>query len=850
MPRWMRVLRWVGVIVVLALVAGAAAAVWTVRRSFPKTEGTIELEGLEAPVTVIRDDHGIPNIYADTSADLFFAQGYVQAQDRFFEMDFRRHLTAGRLSEMFGRDALETDEFVRTLGWRRVAEQELGLLSPDTRGYLDAFAAGVNAYLDDHDGGEISLEYAALGLGGLDYSPEEWTPVDSLAWLKAMAWNLGANMEDEVDRALAVSTLSREEVELLYPEYPYDQNAPIVDQGGIVDGVFEQNASGNSTREPRRPVPRYDVRALDALQAARSAGAPLAHLLGVTRGVGSNSWVVSGAHTSTGAPLLANDPHLGASMPSVWYQMGLHCTTVSRTCPFDVSGFTFAGLPGVVIGHNADIAWGFTNLYPDTQDLFLEAVDGQGRYLYDGRRIPLETREETFIIAGEDDVETLTVRTSGHGPLISDLTDELTDVAADAPAPADAPVPSEGYEVALRWTALDPGRAAEALFAMNRAGDWDEFRAAAARFDVPSQNIVYADVQGHIGYQAPGRIPIRRSGHGNWPAPGWDPAFDWTGDYVPYDALPNVIDPESGVIVTANQAIAGPEYPYFIGDAYDYGYRAQRIRTRLAALDTVTTDDMLEIQLDNHSRLAERLSPMLLSVPLLTEYTRSGQRLLRGWDYSMDADSAAAAYFNVVWRNILELTFEDQLPEDAWPDGSSRWWAVMMQQLDDPVGPFWDDVETSMVETRDVILLQAMIGARDELTRLHSRKPGDWRWGHLHRLTLRNETLGAEGSPVGFLFNRGDYELGGGPSIPNAISWDAREGYEVTAVPSMRMVVSLDDLDDSRWINLTGASGHAYHGNYTDQTELWVEGETLPWVFSRDTIDGAAEHELTLAPAG
>ena len=635
---------------------------------------------------MIRDEHGIPQVYADTPEDLFFAQGYVQAQDRFFEMDFRRHVTAGRLAELFGRDALETDLFVRTLGWRRVAEQELALLSPDTLQALDSFAQGVNAYLEDRSGGEISLEYAVLGFNGLDYTPEPWTATDSLAWLKAMAWDLGGNMQDEVDRSLANAELTRRQVDELYPPYPYDENTPIVDQGGIVDGVFEQDATGNSTRLPKRPSPPYGVDALRALAGAASASEPLSRLLGVGAGVGSNAWVVSGAHTSTGAPILANDPHLGATMPSVWYQMGLHCNVVSEDCPYDVTGFTFAGLPGVVIGHNAHIAWGFTNLYPDTQDLYLERVLDDDNVLYDGRRVPLEVREETFEIAGEEP-ETITVRVSRHGPLISDVSDELSMAGVTAPVPRRAPYRGFGYAVALRWTALDPGRTADALFAINQATNWDDFRDAARSFEVPSQNMVYADVDGHIGYQAPGRIPIRRSGNGTWPAPGWVSTYDWTGDYIPFDALPNLFDPDEGYIVTANQAVVGDEYPYFLSDNYDYGYRAQRIRQLIREGETLGQEDMLEIQLDTYSVLAERLTPLLRDVNLSSSYYRQGQRTFRGWDFSQQADSPAAAYFNVVWRNLLSLTFHDQLPEDAWPDGGDRWWAVMLELVKDPDNP-------------------------------------------------------------------------------------------------------------------------------------------------------------------
>ena len=330
-------------------------------RSFPQTDGRITLKGPDDDITVVRDDHGIPQIYADTAHDLFFGQGYVQAQDRFFEMDFRRHVTAGTLSELFGRDALKTDMFVRTLGWRRVAEQELPLLSTDTRDYLQAFSDGVNAYLADHSGARLSLEYAVLQLDGVNYKPQPWTPVDSLAWLKAMAWDLGSNIDDEVDRSLESATLSDRQIHELYPHYPYARNQPIVTQGAVVDDVYEQNASKGGTRLPRRPP--LLVRSASALRHAKSASEALSSLLGDGDGIGSNAWAVSGEHTASGAPILANDPHLAPTMPGTWYQMGLHCTVVSKACPFDVSGFTFAGLPGVVIGHNANIAWGFTNLY-------------------------------------------------------------------------------------------------------------------------------------------------------------------------------------------------------------------------------------------------------------------------------------------------------------------------------------------------------------------------------------------------------------------------------------------------------------------------------------------------------
>ena len=363
---WPRSFRWATylvVVLVLALVAGLVAGVMLVRRPFPQVDGEIRLAGLDAQVTVVRDAHGIPQIYADTTADLMRAQGFVHAQERFYEMDVRRHATAGRLAELFGEPALESDRFVRTMGWRRIAAEELALIKPETRAALEQYAEGVNAYLEDRDPSDISVQYTILNAGGLGYRPEPWTPVDSLAWLKAMAWDLRGNMDDEIGRALSIASVGPDRTEDLYPGYDYDAHQPIVTEGAVVDGVFDQDAR----RRPPAPAPGLvGGRTGGGRRAGRAAAGidALPAYLGRGDGLGSNSWVVDGEHSETGAPILANDPHLGVGMPGIWVQLGLHCTTVSEECPLDVSGFTFSGVPGVIIGHNADIAWGFTNLGP------------------------------------------------------------------------------------------------------------------------------------------------------------------------------------------------------------------------------------------------------------------------------------------------------------------------------------------------------------------------------------------------------------------------------------------------------------------------------------------------------
>ncbi|WP_231917127.1 penicillin acylase family protein [Nocardioides scoriae] len=846
-PGWARATTYAVAALVLLVVVALVATLAMLRRPLPQTEGTLTVPGLSADVEVLRDDHGVPQVYADEPGDLFLAQGFVQAQDRFYEMDVRRHVTAGRLAELVGERAVESDLVVRTLGWRRVAAQEYDLLAPSTRSYLQSYSDGVNAWLRGRPTTQLSAEYTALALGGLDYQPERWTPIDSLAWLKAMAWDLRGNMQDEIARTRLAVNRTPEQVDELWPRYDYDR-APILPDEDV---------------PPARPAPRVapgaggggDGSRAAALDAVAASLEQVPHLLGTGDGLGSDSWVLSGEHTVTGQPLLANDPHLGVSLPGVWTQVGLHCRTVDESCPFDVSGFSFAGMPGVVIGHNRDIAWGLTNLDPDVSDLFLEKLEGR-TYQYGDQQLPLTERDETIRVAGGTP-RLFTVRSTRHGPLLSDVSAELSSVGANAQVGPEAPERGNGYAVALAWTALTPRPTADAIFALDRAADWTQFRAAAESFAVPSQNLVYADRQGNIGYQAPGAIPIRKGGRdGRYPAAGWDPADDWTGRTIPFDRLPSRLNPAEGFVVAANQAVTGPSYPFLLTDEPDHGYRSERIRRLLTArlADDARLDvrDLEAVQRDTRHPMAPVLVPYLMRQLMTSQYDADGQRLLLDWDGRQEAGSAAAAYFNVVWRTVLEETFHDDLPEAQWPDGGQRWVAVVSNLLRQPDSPWWDDSRTEgVIEDRDMVLAASLRAARDEITRRESVRPEDWSWGRLHRLDLENATVGQSGfAPLRWLFNRGPWAVGGGGTSVDSTAWDAAEGYDVTTAPSMRMVVDLADLDDSRWVTLGGASGHAASSHYTDQVDLLVEGRSLAWPFSRDAVEAATSDRLVLRPSG
>jgi len=853
-------------LLVIALVLSLVAGTWMVRRSFPTTSGQTELVGLVQDVDVYRDAYGVPTIVAGTSADLFRAQGYVHAQDRFWEMDLRRHVTAGRVAELFGADAVDTDRFIRTLGWRRIAEAEVALLEDDTLAILEAYAEGVNAWMDGRTGSQLSFEHALLRVTGASgYQPEPWTPADSVAWLKAMAWDLRANLEDELLRArlLDVDLGAGRELDDLFPPFPADRHPVILPAGGKLtadgfvpgDGVQDlDEVAPSSAAGPHRPGPALREATLrspevgSALAAAQQAldAAPALLGEGGNDGIGSNSWVVGPDRTTTGTALLANDPHLGPSQPSLWYQVGLRCEPVGPDCPYEVAGFSFSGVPGIVIGHNARVAWGFTNLGADVADLVVERIDGD-RYLTEDGWEPLDVHEETIRVAGGEDV-TIEIRATRHGPLFSDVSDSGDEVAQGSLGAADAAATDDvEHAVALRWVALDPVATMDAVPRFMRAEDWPSFREAASRFDVPSQNLVYADVEGNIGYQAPGRIPVRRSGDGTLPQAGWTGEAGWER-FLDFEELPWTLNPDDGYLATANQPVLPPTSEPFLAVDVSLGHRGTRIVELLEAQEQHSPQDLLDLQLDNHNANAATLVPVLSA---LDDQGDAGvavvQQVLADWDRQDDADAAGAAVFNATWRHLLELAFHDLLPDWARPAGGGRWWEIVLGLLDEPDSPWWDAPGYPDILGRDDVLHAAMARAYDEMLDTFSDDPADWEWGRMHTLTLTHGTFGESGiAPIERLFNRGPLEVGGGSDIVNATGWTAHRGYGVDWVPSMRMVVDLGDLDAGRWIHLTGQSGRPFHRHYTDQAEPWRDGQTIPLTFSLEATRATAVDRLTL----
>jgi penicillin amidase len=946
------------ILLVLLVVAGAVGGGWygvrSVRASFPQTTGTLQLPGLQGQVSVVRDNKGIPQIYAGTSADLFMAQGYVQAQDRFWQMDVDRHITSGTLASMFGAGKdnanVQSDAFIQTMDWTGVAQREYDdELAPTTKAYLQAFSAGVNAWLKQHPGGAgASLEYAMLGAAHSGYKPAPWTPVDSVSWLKAMAWDLSGNMQQEIDRSLLSQSLTPAQIGQLYPAYP-SGNGTIVDTGTVSDAddlskavyhpaAGDGPAGGSTTASDDSATSSTKKTTAKGATGGASKDAPASgtggsgggsqagaggtvqgltgaatqlaanidsvpSLLGEPgQGIGSNSWVISGKYTTSGKPLLADDPHLTPGLPSVWEQIGLHCTTVSSACPFDVSGFSFPGMPGVVIGHNQTVSWGFTNLGADVQDLYLEEVTGPNTYEYDNQNLTFVTRQATIKVAGGPD-QSITVRSTVDGmPIISDHDAEEQAVGQSAPVDGTAPPRGNGYAIALKWTALTPGKTMDSVFELDQATDFSQFRAAAADFDVPGQNMVYADdtgPSGNIGYTMSGQIPVRASGdNGSYPEPGWTSADQWKG-YIPPAALPYVENPAAGYIVAANQQVVNGGYPYLITNDWDYGVRAKQItsliQSKTAGGGKISPDDMSNIQLDDTNVMAKTLVPYLLKVQLSGgSYYTDAQALLKDWDYDQDSGSAAAAYYNAVWSNLLHLAFDEKFPasvrattdcvmqpqsanvpadglngptklvstcgtrapDQAQPDGGDQWMTVVSNLLTQPDSSWWSYTYNNgqQVNGMDNLLAEAMKDARMQLTSLMGKSMSTWSWGRIHTLTLKESTLGTDDTSLfsgleHTLLDRGPYQLNGGSAAVDATGWNASAGYQVDWAPSMRMIVDLSDLDNSEWINIGGASGQPYDPHYNDQTEMWADGELLPWAYSKSAVKSATVDTLTLTPA-
>jgi penicillin amidase len=811
-----KILAILGMIILLVVIVAAGGGYFVTRRNFPAINGTIKVAGLQSQVEVYRDSWGIPHIYASTPHDLFFAQGYVHAQDRFWQMEFWRRIGSGRLAEILGESALDSDRFIRTLGWHRTATQELEQLDEEGRAVLEAYAEGVNAYVSTHRG-RLGLEFTILGLTGVQFDPEPWTPLNTLTWAKVMAWDLGGNMDAELLRAHIAARLGTPAVGVLVP--PYSDDYPVIVPHPLAGATLEA-----------LPEAAFDLHPLG------TGDDPSASL---RAGIGSSNWVIAGSRTETGTPLLANDPHLGIQMPSIWYEIGLHCEPVGPDCPYNVVGASFASAPGVIIGHNDHIAWGVTNLGPDVQDLFIEQVNPENpnQYEYQDQWLDMAIVREEIRVAGEEEPVVVNARITRHGPIINDVAGGTEDEWFFGWQP-----------LALSWTALQPCTLMRSVLLLDKATNWEEFREALSYWDVPSQNFVYADVEGNIGYQAPGRIPIRANGNGSMPVPGWMGEYEWV-DTIPFDELPRTFNPPEGYIVTANNAVVGSDFLYFLGMDWDAGYRARRIVELIEADSSLSLADMQVIQGDSKPVYAEDVLPYVRDLSANDPRLAEALNLLRSWDGRAMRDSAGAALFEAFRLHLVDLTFGDELGEQLLRRARSTAAVALAGLLADEASTWFDDVTTPQVETRNEILVQALEEAVEELTKKLGKNMARWRWGDLHTATFQNQSLGQSGiGPIEAIFNRGPVSVDGSMDTVNNTGYSLNDPYGVVIVPSYRQIVDLSDFARSVSMHTTGQSGHPYHRHYGNMIDPWRNIEYHPMLWERGDVEADAEGVLVLEP--
>lgn len=776
----------------LAGLAGGTG--WLLRRPLPQTDGELTLEGLLDEVEVIRDRRGVPHIYAETAHDLFFAQGFVHAQDRLWQMDFQRRLAAGCLSEVLGERTLDIDQWMRVLGLRRQAEADLDAVSDEARRSLEAYAKGVNRFIETTPG--LPVEFALLR-----YEPAPWTPMDSLSWAKMMAFGLSGDWDSKIIRARLFSRLEPMHALLLEGGYPPDSPA-------IVPGVDYASFGESGLR--RKPMPD-----------------PFSGDLGA-----SNSWVVDGSRSATGKPLLANDPHLLMEIPGIWYENHLVGSG------FNVVGASLPGAPAVLIGHNERIAWGFTAGMADVQDLYIEQFhpDDPHRYQVNGEWRPAEVRREEIRVRGRKQPVIEEVIVTRHGPIITKL------------------VPERAQPLALRWTGYAPSAGStECFLALNQARNWEDVLQAVQAHDVPTLNLTYADVDGNIGYHLAGKIPIRRHGDGQVPVPGWTDEYEW-GGYLPFDELPWSYNPESGFIVTANNRPAADEYPHNLGSNWRPGFRARRITQLLQAREQHDRASFQAMQVDQISipmrRLAQRLAKLEFDSPQL----QAAQADVAYWDGAMDEDAVGATLAYTTMVHFRRALFGEKLgPLTDFYLGKGfhpllhpisgmapRSIEVSLAALDDPDGTWLSG------ESLDGLLADSFRGAVDQLERQLGPNLSKWRWGAVNQLRLVHPLGTAR--PLGWLFNRGPYPAGGDPFTvwPNVARFYPDCDHFHSA--SYRLIADLSDMSESVSVCPPGQSGHPASSHYADQLEDWQAGRYHALLWDRGAIERISEGTLELQP--
>ncbi|WP_128893961.1 penicillin acylase family protein [Longirhabdus pacifica] len=749
----------------LFVVTGALGfGYWMLHKSLPTIEGEVVMQGLQSEVSVVRDENGVPHIHAENNQDLFMAQGYVTAQDRMFQMDMSRRQASGKLSEVIGEQTIDRDRYFRTLGLRRAAEASYAIYSEEAKQVMEWYTMGVNAYIQEaKENNTLPIEFTVLG-----YEPEEWTIVDSLTIGKFMAYDLGGNWKGQAFRYYLVNAFDEEKAMDLFPTYPADAETIM---------IAKQNA-------------------IDLNHSVTSAIFP-------NEWNGSNNWVISGSKTESGFPILANDPHLGVSTPAIWYETHL------KSPELEVKGVIFAGVPGIILGHNAHVAWGVTNVGPDVQDLYIEKRNPDNPYEveYMGKWEKLDTIEETIEVKDQPAVE-MEVNISRHGPLVSEFMEHK----------------SEENALALRWTALDPTTELEAILLFAKATNWDEFKYALTFFHAPAQNFVFADKSGTIAYRANGKIPIRENGDSLLPVAGWTDEYEWK-DYIPWDELPTVVNPEEGFIATANNKVIDDGYDYHIANLWAEPYRFHRITEVLRSKDTLSVEDSQKLQLDSMNLQAKEFLPPLLSMLQSDSAVQWDEKqleaisILQDWNFEDNKELSAPFIYHLWRKHIGEVIFKDAFEEDMYDLFQGKHAVedqLIRNAINNEPGP-WIQEKGGLT----TIAQTAFLAAIDEAIELQGASVSKWQWGDFH-MALFSHPLSSV-KPLHLIFNPAAQAFDG--SKVTVAAARNNENGEVVHGGVWRTVIDMENPRESFNVIGPGQSGHVLSDWYDNQVNDWITGE-------------------------
>lgn len=786
-----------GVLVIVLTIASIY-----IHTSLPQLNGTVQSKGLGSSVKVIRDKNAVPHIYAHNSNDAYFGLGYVHAQDRLWQLEMNRRIGSGRLAEIFGEAALDKDKFLRTLGIRPTASAIYQSLSDTERTRLEAYGAGINSFIENRQG-SLPMEFLIIGV-----KPEPWTPEDSIAWQLMMAWDLSANWRQELLRLELSSHLSTQQIQEFLPPYPGDSALSL----------------------PNLKVLYENLANVDVSQLIAKAPSSL------PEGAGSNNWVINGSRSSTGKPLLANDPHLGLSAPSLWYLAHLDSPDLK------VIGATLPGIPAIVLGRNQRIAWGYTNTGPDTQDLFIEKIDRANKVNYKtptGVQAFITYQERIKVKNGEDVI--ITIRNSRHGPIISDAAEDIQKLLPP------------NHVLAFSWTALrQDDKTIVSGDKLSRANNWQEFTEAVKDFHSPQQNILYADVDGNIGFIAPARVPIRKSDNdinGLAPSPGWDAKYDWNG-FIPFDQLPQQYNPASGKIVTANEKIVPNDYPHFLTSEWVPPFRADRINQLLDKQPKHSIESFQHIQADVTSLAAIKVLKHFKNIKVQDQQTQKLIELLNAWNGEMKANRSEPLIFNVWLREFTRLLYEDELGK-AFARAWDQRMVFSLNVLNNKNGEsrWCDDIKTKEKETCDQLIESAFSKAKKYLQQTYGQDLTKWQWGNAHIAHSTHRPF--SGKPiVGSLFDISVPSPGDTYTINvgrNSISND-KEPFANHHAASYRAIYDFADLDRSLFMQSAGQSGNRLSIYYDDLAPKWVNVEYLNMSMKQNEIESGAIGTLVLEP--